>query len=144
MPELTTPKDRLFVALDVPTVDAARRLVETLGDTVSHYKVGLELVFGGGLEFASALNAVKCAVSIQKIVKERNAAIDLHGTCFSGSASISARSSTTRPTPKATASTLRQGLKASPNPAVSAFRGKSMMRSGGRSRHPVRIWGSTS
>ncbi len=62
MPELTTPKDRLFVALDVPTVDAARRLVETLGDTVSHYKVGLELVFGGGLEFASALKAAGRAV----------------------------------------------------------------------------------
>ena len=62
MPELTTPKDRLFVALDVPTVDAARRLVETLGDTVSHYKVGLELVFGGGLEFASALKAAGKAV----------------------------------------------------------------------------------
>jgi orotidine-5'-phosphate decarboxylase len=57
MPAPTTPKQRLFVALDVPSVDAARRLVEALGDDVSHYKVGLELVFGGGLEFAAGLKA---------------------------------------------------------------------------------------
>ncbi len=57
MPAPTTPKDRLFVALDVKTVDDARRLVEQLGDTVSCYKVGLELVFGGGLEFAQGLKA---------------------------------------------------------------------------------------
>ena len=57
MPDLNSPKERLFVALDVPTVDAARRLVETLGDTASHYKVGLELVFGGGLDFALGLKA---------------------------------------------------------------------------------------
>jgi len=50
-------RDRLFVALDMPTVDGARRLVETLGDTVSCYKVGLELLFGGGLEFAQGLSA---------------------------------------------------------------------------------------
>ena len=57
MPAPTAPKDRLFVALDLPSVDAARRLVEALGDSVSHYKVGLELVFGGGLEFAAGLKA---------------------------------------------------------------------------------------
>jgi orotidine-5'-phosphate decarboxylase len=50
-------RDRLFVALDVPSVDAARRLVEALGPTATHYKVGLELVFGGGLEFALGLKA---------------------------------------------------------------------------------------
>ena len=57
MPVPNTPKDRLFVALDVKTVDDARRLVEQLGDSVSCYKVGLELVFGGGLEFAQGLKA---------------------------------------------------------------------------------------
>lgn len=51
------PEDRLFVALDVKTVDDARRLVERLGDTVACYKIGLELVFGGGLEFALGLKA---------------------------------------------------------------------------------------
>ena len=57
MPPSIAPKDRLFVALDVPTVDAARRLVEALGGSVTHYKIGLELLFGGGLEFAAGLKA---------------------------------------------------------------------------------------
>lgn len=50
-----TAKDRLIVALDMPTIDEAERLVATLGDSVSFYKVGLELIFAGGLEFAQAL-----------------------------------------------------------------------------------------
>ena len=50
-------RSRLFVALDVPTVDHARALVERLGDDVSSYKVGLELLFGGGLAFAAGLKA---------------------------------------------------------------------------------------
>jgi orotidine-5'-phosphate decarboxylase len=38
------PRDRLIVALDLPTVDEARSLVRTLGDEVSFYKIGLELI----------------------------------------------------------------------------------------------------
>jgi orotidine-5'-phosphate decarboxylase len=37
--------DRLIVALDVEDVDAAQRLVDSLGDAVSFYKVGLWLLF---------------------------------------------------------------------------------------------------
>lgn len=48
-------KDKLIVALDLPTADAARKLVDTLGDTVSFYKVGLELLFSGGLDLARDL-----------------------------------------------------------------------------------------
>ncbi len=44
-----TPRDRLITALDVPTTSEARRLVNDLGDSVSIYKVGLELLFAGGL-----------------------------------------------------------------------------------------------
>jgi len=51
----TAAKNRLIVALDMPTVEEARRLVATLGDTVSFYKVGLELLFAGGLDLARAL-----------------------------------------------------------------------------------------
>lgn len=36
-------RERLIFALDVPNAGAARRLVETLGDTVHFYKIGLEL-----------------------------------------------------------------------------------------------------
>ena len=50
-------RDKLIVALDLPTADAARKLVDTLGDTVSFYKVGLELLFSGGLELARDLKA---------------------------------------------------------------------------------------
>jgi orotidine-5'-phosphate decarboxylase len=42
------PEDRLIFALDVPGVDEAKRLVETLGDAVQIYKVGLELFAAGG------------------------------------------------------------------------------------------------
>ena len=44
---------RLIVPLDVPTLAEARALVEALGETVSFYKVGLELfATGGGMELA--------------------------------------------------------------------------------------------
>jgi orotidine-5'-phosphate decarboxylase len=49
------PPDYLIVALDMPTVEEARRLVAVLGDTVSFYKVGLELLFVGGLDLARDL-----------------------------------------------------------------------------------------
>jgi orotidine-5'-phosphate decarboxylase len=48
-------KDKLIVALDFPSYDEARGLVETLGDTVSFYKIGLELLFSDGLALASEL-----------------------------------------------------------------------------------------
>lgn len=51
------PRGRLFVALDVANVEAARRLVTAIGGEALCYKVGLELVFGGGLEFAQGLKA---------------------------------------------------------------------------------------
>lgn len=41
-------KERLILALDVPDPGQARDLVDRLGDTVSFYKVGLELFMAGG------------------------------------------------------------------------------------------------
>ena len=49
------PRDRLIVALDVPSVGEAETMVRRLGDSVSFYKVGLQLVFAGGLPFAERL-----------------------------------------------------------------------------------------
>lgn len=48
-------KSRLFVALDLPNANAAAAMVGHLGDEVSSYKIGLELLFGGGLELAQSL-----------------------------------------------------------------------------------------
>lgn len=53
----SSPVDRLILALDVPTVAEARAVVaETEGD-VGVYKVGLELIYAGGVEFARELAA---------------------------------------------------------------------------------------
>jgi orotidine-5'-phosphate decarboxylase len=41
-------EERLIFALDVPDAEAARALVERLGDSVRFYKVGLELFMAGG------------------------------------------------------------------------------------------------
>lgn len=42
------PEERLIFALDLPGTEEARRMVETLGDSVRFYKVGLELFMAGG------------------------------------------------------------------------------------------------
>ena len=52
-----TARDRLIVGLDIPTVGEAEALVKTLGDDVLFYKIGYQLVFAGGLEFARDLAA---------------------------------------------------------------------------------------
>jgi orotidine-5'-phosphate decarboxylase len=48
-------RDRLIVALDLPSVGDAERMVAKLGDTVSFYKIGYELAFTGGIAFAGEL-----------------------------------------------------------------------------------------
>ncbi|WP_454288479.1 orotidine-5'-phosphate decarboxylase [Rhizobium arsenicireducens] len=50
-----TPRERLIVGLDVPTVREAETIVETLGDDILFYKIGYQLAFAGGLEFAREL-----------------------------------------------------------------------------------------
>jgi orotidine-5'-phosphate decarboxylase len=48
---------RLIVPLDVPTIAEARRLVAALGESVSFYKVGLELFASEGMALARELKA---------------------------------------------------------------------------------------
>jgi orotidine-5'-phosphate decarboxylase len=43
------PRDRLIVALDLPSVEAAQAMVARLGDAVSFYKIGYQLAYAGGL-----------------------------------------------------------------------------------------------
>jgi orotidine-5'-phosphate decarboxylase len=47
--------DRLIVALDVPTTDDARDLIGRIGGNAGVYKIGLELLFAGGMELAREL-----------------------------------------------------------------------------------------
>jgi orotidine-5'-phosphate decarboxylase len=51
----SSARDRLIVALDVESVEAARVLVSALGESVGFYKVGMELAYGGGLDLAREL-----------------------------------------------------------------------------------------
>jgi orotidine-5'-phosphate decarboxylase len=48
-------RDKLIVALDLPSYDEARALVDRLGSSVSFYKIGLELLFAEGLDLAREL-----------------------------------------------------------------------------------------
>jgi orotidine-5'-phosphate decarboxylase len=52
---LIDPRDRLIVALDLPSVAAADAMVARLGDAVSFYKIGYQLAFAGGLVLAETL-----------------------------------------------------------------------------------------
>ncbi|HXX25369.1 MAG TPA: orotidine-5'-phosphate decarboxylase [Pseudolabrys sp.] len=50
-------RERLIVALDLPSVQAAESMVSRLSDSVVFYKVGYQLAFAGGLPFAAGLIA---------------------------------------------------------------------------------------
>ncbi|WP_394349574.1 orotidine-5'-phosphate decarboxylase [Propionispora hippei] len=49
---------RLIVALDVPNMNQVRNLVEKLGDSVSYYKVGMELYYSTGREVIAYLRSL--------------------------------------------------------------------------------------
>src|SRR5882757_9055387 len=48
-------RDRLIVALDMPTVAAAEAMVARLGDSVTFYKIGYQLAYAGGLPLVRQL-----------------------------------------------------------------------------------------
>src|SRR3954470_22126680 len=54
-PASIVPKDRLIVALDLPGVAQAEAMIARLGDSVSFYKIGYQLAFAGGVDFARAM-----------------------------------------------------------------------------------------
>jgi orotidine-5'-phosphate decarboxylase len=49
------PRERLIVALDLSSVEAAEAMVAQLGDAVSFYKIGYQLAYAGGLAYAQKL-----------------------------------------------------------------------------------------
>lgn len=73
-----TPRERLIVGLDVPTVREAEKIVGTLGDDILFYKIGYQLAFAGGLEFAREL-----AQSGKKIFLDMKL-LDIDNTVASG------------------------------------------------------------
>lgn len=55
MTNLSDP--RLYVALDLPSIEEAQALVDVLGDIVESYKIGLQLLPIGGVELGQRLKA---------------------------------------------------------------------------------------
>jgi orotidine-5'-phosphate decarboxylase len=49
------PRDRLIVALDLPSIAAAEAMIERLGEAVTFYKIGYQLGYAGGLPLAERL-----------------------------------------------------------------------------------------
>ncbi len=49
------PRDRLIVALDLPTVADAEDMVRRIGPAANFYKVGLQLLFAGGIDLVRRL-----------------------------------------------------------------------------------------
>jgi orotidine-5'-phosphate decarboxylase len=56
-PEPALADPRLIVALDLPTRAGAEAMVEALGEAVAFYKIGLQLLAGGGMDMAADLKA---------------------------------------------------------------------------------------
>lgn len=52
-----SPSERMIVALDVSSIEAAREIVDALGETANFYKIGYQLAFAGGLELARQLKS---------------------------------------------------------------------------------------
>jgi orotidine-5'-phosphate decarboxylase len=54
-PAKIAPRDRLIVALDLPSVEAAEAMIGKLGDSVTFYKIGYQLAYAGGLPLVQKL-----------------------------------------------------------------------------------------
>src|SRR5258708_14757089 len=54
-PSDIAPRDRLIVALDLPSVAKAEAMIARLGDSVTFYKIGYQLAFAGGFPLARQL-----------------------------------------------------------------------------------------
>ena len=73
-----TARDRLIVGLDVANLREAEAIVSVLGNDILFYKIGYQLVFAGGLEFAREL-----AQSGKKIFLDMKL-LDIDNTVASG------------------------------------------------------------
>lgn len=58
------PRDRLIVALDLPSVAEAEALVDRIGDAATFYKIGYRLAYSGGLPLVQRLSRAGLKVFI--------------------------------------------------------------------------------
>ena len=99
-------RDRMIVALDVPSVSEARALVEKLGDSTTFYKLGMQLIFAGGLPLIDELRRAEKRVfldmklldidntiegAIKSIVKRRPLLTTIHAYPKAMRAAVKAR-----------------------------------------------------
>ncbi|GKS60235.1 orotidine 5'-phosphate decarboxylase [Nitrospira sp.] len=82
-------RERLILALDVPSAEAAFRLLEQAGDAVTFVKVGLELFTAAGPEFVQRLRDLKKRVfldlkflDIEETVRRATSQVAMMGVDF--------------------------------------------------------------
>lgn len=54
-PTAIDPRDRMIVALDLSSVEAAEAMIARLGDSATFYKIGYQLAYAGGLSLVPKL-----------------------------------------------------------------------------------------
>lgn len=86
-PELANrPFDpRVICALDVPTADEARALVERIGDAVGFYKVGLQLFASDGMSLARELKASGAQIFLDWKLHDIGATVEKATAVLAGS-----------------------------------------------------------
>jgi orotidine-5'-phosphate decarboxylase len=75
---------RVICALDVPTTDEARVLVERIGDAVGFYKVGLQLFASDGMELARELKASGAQVFLDWKLHDIGATVEKAAAVLAG------------------------------------------------------------
>lgn len=84
------PRDRLILALDVPTVAEAERLAAATRGAVGVYKIGHQLVFSGGLALAERLTAAgeKVFLDVKLLDIDNTVAHGIEAICALGPAFV--------------------------------------------------------
>ena len=129
------------------TLAALRAVRRELGDPkIAEHRGRIIKTTGDGLlvEFASVVDAVRCAVELQREMIARNAAIPAERRIEFRWASMSATSSSRTATFSATGSTSRRGSKRWPSRGVSASRRGFRKTPPASSTSPLRILASSS
>ena len=88
LPAKTLADPRLIIPLDLPTTTEAEVMVERLGDSISYYKIGLQLLASGGMTLARDLSRRGLKVfldwklhDIGATVEKATAAVVATGAC---------------------------------------------------------------